>query len=154
MSTFPLVLVKVGAVPPVHFTAAGHAIVLGVPSAVNARVKPYAVPVVGILENVMLVIAAFNETSNTFPEAQFKASTPDAIAGAVLVSFSPVIVGVVIVGEVPNTAAPDPVSSDIAAARLADVGVVKNVKTEVLTPVTPLLIQPEPLYFQDLLPYV
>jgi len=140
MSTFALVLVSVGAVPEAHFTAAGHVTALAVPSAVNARVKPYAVPVVGMLEKVMLVIAAFNETANTLPEAQFRANTPDAIAGAVLVSFSPVIVGVVIAGLVAKTASPLPVSSVNAAAKFADVGVAKKVATLVPSPETPVEI--------------
>ena len=109
MSIFAFVDVSVGAVPPLHFTAAGHVIALAVPSAVNAKVIPYAVPVVGIFEKVMLVIAAFSETWNTLPLAQFKANTPDAIVGAVLTSFNPVMVGVVSAGDVASAFAPDPV---------------------------------------------
>ena len=109
ISTLVEVDVSVGAVPPLHLTAAGHVTARAVPSAVNARVKPYAVPVVGMLEKVMLVIAAFKLTANTLPEAQFKANTPAEIAGAVLVSFSPVIVGVVSAGLVASAFAPDPV---------------------------------------------
>ena len=62
ISTFALVDVRVGAVPPGHFTAAGHVTARAVPSAVKAKVRPYAVPVVGMLEKVMLVIAAFKLT--------------------------------------------------------------------------------------------
>lgn len=40
ISTFALVLVKVGAVPPAHLTAAGQVTALAVPSAVKAKVKP------------------------------------------------------------------------------------------------------------------
>src|ERR1019366_5957114 len=47
-------------------------------------------------------------------------------------------VGVVIAGEVPNTAAPVPVSLVRAAARFADVGVAKNVATPVPRPDTPV----------------
>jgi len=99
ISTFALVLVKVGAVPLGHLTEAGQEIVLAVPSAVNAKVRPNAFSVVGILENVMLVIDAFNDTANTLPLAQFKANTPAEIAGAVCFSISPVIVGVVNAAE-------------------------------------------------------
>jgi hypothetical protein len=82
------VLVKVGAVPPAHFTAAGHAIVLAVPSAVNASVIPYAAPDdAGRFENVMLVIVALRDTSKTVQEEQFKAKTPADIAGEVLNSL-------------------------------------------------------------------
>lgn len=95
MSTLFKVLVSVGAVPPLHFIAEPQVTERLVPSAVNARVKPYAVLDAGIFENVMLVIAAFSDTAKTLPLAQFKASTPAEIAGAVFVSFSPVIVGVV-----------------------------------------------------------
>jgi len=62
MSTLLLVLVKVGAVPPAHFTAAGHVTARAVPSAVNARVIPKAEPVVGMLLIVNVVIAAFKLT--------------------------------------------------------------------------------------------
>ena len=44
------------------------------------------------------------------------------------------------VGEVPNTRAPEPVSSVTAAARLADVGVARKVDTPVPRPDTPVLI--------------
>ena len=99
ISTFALVDVIVGATPLGHLTEAGQEIVLAVPSAVNAKVRPNAFPVVGILENVMLVIAAFNDTANTLPKAQFKANTPAEIAGAVCFSINPVIVGVVNAAE-------------------------------------------------------
>src|SRR6185312_13238405 len=46
----------------------------------------------------------------------------------------------VIVGEVPNTAKPVPVSSVIAAARLALEGVPRNVATPVPRPLTPVAI--------------
>jgi len=57
-----------------------------------------------------------------------------------LVVRLPLIVGVVIVGEVPNTAKPVPVSSVIAAARLALEGVPRNVATPVPRPLTPVAI--------------
>ena len=123
ISVLRLVLVKVGATPPDHFTAAGQVTARAVPSQVKAKVKPYAP--VGIFEKVMLVIAAFKLTANTLPKAQFKANTPDAIVGAVLTSFNPVIVGVVIAGLVPSKTAPvpllevTPVPPD-ATARVAD----------------------------------
>ena len=50
------------------------------------------------------------------------------------------IVGVTIVGEVPNTAAPVPVSSVSAAAKLAEDGVPKNVAMPVPSPETPVEI--------------
>lgn len=48
--------------------------------------------------------------------------------------------GVTRVGLVANTAAPVPVSSVIAAARLALLGVPRNVATPVPSPLTPVLI--------------
>ena len=60
ISTLFKVLVSVGAVPPDHFTDAGQVTALAVPSAVKAKVKPYAP--VGILLKVILVIAAFKLT--------------------------------------------------------------------------------------------
>jgi hypothetical protein len=138
ISTLALVLVSVGAVPPDHFTDAGQVIALAVPSAVKAKVKPYAP--VGMLLKVIEVIAAFKETANTFPKAQFNASTPLEIAGAVFVSMRPVIVGVVIAGEVAKTFAPVPVSSVNAAAKFALDGVAKKVATLVPRPLTPVEI--------------
>ena len=69
---------------------------------------------------------------------------------AVAVLFTPnevniVIAPPVIVGEVPNTAAPDPVSSVKAAAKLALDGVAKNVATFVPKPLTPEDIGINPL---------
>ena len=139
ISVFALVLVSVGAVPPLHFIADPQVTERLVPSAVNAKVKPYAVLDAGIFENVMLVIAAFSETANTLPLAQLRASTPAEIAGAVLTSFRPVIVGVVIAGEVAKTKLPPvPVSSVIAVFKLAELGVAKKVATLVPSPLTPV----------------
>jgi len=50
----------------------------------------------------------------------------------------PVAVRLLIVGEVPKTRAPLPVSSVIAAARFADDGVARNVATLVPSPLTPV----------------
>jgi len=61
ISTLLLVLVSVGAVPPDHFTAAGHVTARAVPSQTNASVIPKAEPVVGIFEIVNVVIAAFRD---------------------------------------------------------------------------------------------
>ena len=138
MSTFALVLVKVGAVPPDHFTAAPQVTALAVPSQVKASVIPKAFPVVGILEIVSVVIAAFKLTANTLPSEQFKVSVPLDIVGAVFVSTKLVIVAVVSVGEVAKTASPLPVSSVNAAAKFADVGVAKKVATLVPRPLTPV----------------
>lgn len=136
ISTLFRVLVSVGAVPPDHFTDAGQVTALAVPSQVKAKVKPYAP--VGILLKVMLVIAALSETWNTLPSAQFSVSVPLEIVGAVLVSFSPVIVGVVIAGLVAKTASPLPVSSVNAAAKFALDGVARKVATLVPSPLTPV----------------
>lgn len=138
MSTFALVLVKVGAVPPDHFTAAGQVTALAVPSIVNASVIPNAFPVVGIFEIVSVVIAAFSETANTLPSEQFSVSVPLEIAGAVFVSTRLVMVAVVSVGLVAKTASPLPVSSVNAAAKFADDGVARKVATFVPRPETPV----------------
>lgn len=53
---------------------------------------------------------------------------------------APLITGVAIVGVVPNTRAPVPVSSVIALIRLVELGVAKNVATPVPSPVTPVAI--------------
>ena len=139
MSTFALVLVSVGAVPPeAHFTAAPQVTALAVPSIVNASVIPKAEPVVGIFEIVSVVIAAFSETWNTLPREQFKVSVPLEIAGAVFVSIRLVIVALVIVGEEAKTFAPVPVSSVRHEARFALDGVAKKVATLVPRPETPV----------------
>jgi hypothetical protein len=140
MSTLLLVLVKVGAVPPAHFTAAGHVTARAVPSAVNASVIPKAFPVVGMFEMVSVVIAAFKLTANTLPSEQFKVSVPLEIVGAVFVSTKLVIVAVVSVGEVAKTFAPVPVSSVRHEARFALDGVAKNAATLVPSPLTPVEI--------------
>jgi len=103
--------------------------VLAVPSAVSASVKPYAVPDAGTLVKLRVVMLAFKLTAKTLPEAQSRESVPDEMLGAVLVSFSPVIVGVVSVGDVPKTFAPVPVSSVNAAAKFALDGVASQVAT-------------------------
>ena len=138
MSTFALVLVSVGAVPPAHFTAAGQVTARAVPSQVKAKVIPKAFPVVGMLLMVSVVIAAFNETANTLPSEQFRVSVPDEIAGAVFVSTKLVIVAVVSVGEVAKTASPLPVSSVRHEAKFADDGVARKVATFVPSPLTPV----------------
>ena len=138
MSTLLFVDVKVGAVPPAHFTAAGHVTARAVPSQVKARVIPKAFPVVGMLLMVSVVIAAFKLTANTLPSEQFKVSVPLEIAGAVFVSTRLVIVAVVSVGEVAKTASPVPVSSVNAAAKFADDGVARKVATFVPRPETPV----------------
>ena len=140
MSTFALVLVKVGEVPPLHLIAAPQVTALAVPSIVNASVIPKAEPVVGMLLMVNVVIAAFNETANTLPSEQFSVSVPLEIVGAVFVSTKLVIVAVVSVGEVAKTASPVPVSSVNAAAKFADDGVARKVATFVPRPETPVEI--------------
>ena len=74
------------------------------------------------------------------PKAQFKLSTPAEIVGAVLTSFNPVMVGVVIAGLVAKTFAPVPVSSVRHEARLAELGVARKVATLVPSPLTPVEI--------------
>ena len=138
MSTLALVLVKVGAVPPLHLIAAPQVTALAVPSIVNASVIPNAFPVVGMLLMVNVVIAAFKLTANTLPSEQFSVSVPLEIVGAVFVSTKLVIVAVVRVGLVAKTASPLPVSSVNAAAKFADVGVAKKVATFVPRPETPV----------------
>ena len=138
MSTFALVLVKVGAVPPLHLIAAPQVTALAVPSQVKARVIPKAFPVVGMLLMVSVVIAAFNETANTLPSEQFRVSVPDEIAGAVFVSMRLVIVALVSAGDPLKTASPVPVSSVRHEARLAELGVARKVATFVPRPETPV----------------
>ena len=138
MSTLLFVDVSVGAVPPLHLIAAPQVTALAVPSIVNASVIPKAFPVVGMLEIVSVVIAAFKLTANTLPSEQFKVNVPDEIAGAVFVSTRLVIVAVVRVGLVAKTASPVPVSSVNAAAKFADDGVARKVATFVPRPETPV----------------
>ncbi len=69
-----------------------------------------------------------------------------AVAGAVIATLLTLVtvatpsVGVVSVGLVANTSAPDPVSPVTAAARLADDGVARNVATLAPRPLTPVAI--------------
>jgi hypothetical protein len=62
------------------------------------------------------------------------------LVGVDVKSVMPLTVAPVIVGPVPNTAAPLPVSSVSAPLRLADDGVAKNVATFVPNPDTPVAI--------------
>ena len=140
MSTFALVDVSVGAVPEAHFIEAPQVTALAVPSIVNASVIPNAFPVVGMLEIVSVVIAAFKLTANTLPSEQFSVSVPLEIVGAVFVSMRLVIVAVVRVGLVAKTFAPVPVSSVRHEARLAELGVARKVATLVPRPLTPVEI--------------
>jgi hypothetical protein len=102
------------------------------------------VPLVAVgMVNVQLPVKVYD---NTVPEDKLIviAVLELAIAGAV--SVYPVIVGVVKVGDVPNTAEPEPVSSVNALAKLADDGVAKKVATPVPKPDTPVEIgKPVPL---------
>jgi len=105
------------------------------------NVRPKAEPLAGIFEKVKLVTAAFSETANTLPSAQFNAKTPAEIVGAVFTSINPVIVGVVSAGEVAKTKLPPvPVSSVMAVFRLAELGVARNAATLVPRPLTPVEI--------------
>jgi hypothetical protein len=71
-SIFPLVLVNVGAVPPAHFTLAGHVTVRAVPSAVNARLNPMAIPeVAGVFEMASVVMFALSEQVNKLQVFKF-----------------------------------------------------------------------------------
>lgn len=81
----PLVLVKVGAVPPDHLIAAPHVTALAVPSAVSSRVK-LAAELAGVLLIVRVVIAALSETAKKLLPERSKVSVPLEIVGAVLVS--------------------------------------------------------------------
>lgn len=106
VSTFVFVLVKVGAVPLGHLTEAPHVIVRAVPSAVNDNVTANAVPVVGTLVNVSVVMFAFKAIEKTFPKEQLIVSVPADMVGAVCVSLRPVTVPVVMMGLVDKTTDP------------------------------------------------
>jgi len=80
-----LVLVRVGAVPPVHLNAAGHVTARAVPSAVNSRVK-LAAELAGVLVIVMVVIAALSDTLKKLLADKSSVRVPDDIAGEVNVS--------------------------------------------------------------------
>lgn len=96
-------------------------------------------PAVNEMEVTFAAVLVVNETaeplvislsmySPTLPAATFP---PDVM---------PTMLGVVSVGDVPKTAAPEPVSSVRAAARLALEGVPRKVATLVPSPLTPLEI--------------
>jgi hypothetical protein len=85
-----LVLVNVGAVPLGHLTADPHVTTLAVPSAVNASVRLYAVPVEGTLLNESVVTFSFKLTAKTFPTEQSSVNVPEDMDGAVFVSLNPV----------------------------------------------------------------
>ena len=82
-------------------------------------------------------------TARVFPSVSVKV---EPVAGVVRVILLMVVaeatprVGVVRVGEVAKTARPEPVSSVIALARLALLGVARKVATPAPRPLTPVLI--------------
>jgi hypothetical protein len=66
------VLVNVGAVPPAHFTPEGHVTLRAVPSAVNIREKPIALPeVAGVFEMITPVIFALSGQVNKLQVFKF-----------------------------------------------------------------------------------
>ena len=77
---------------------------------------------------VVVVPLAFAPPITIFVAAP-KAFTVVAVVFSKAIVALPATIAVVIVGEVPNTNAPLPVSSVTAAARFADDGVARNVPT-------------------------
>lgn len=86
------------------------------------------------VKSVTVVSIAISPSASTVGDAPFGISKDVAPPA----STAPVSVGASIVGDVPNTSAPDPVSFVTAAARLADDGVPKNVATFVPSPAIPV----------------
>lgn len=84
------------------------------------------------LINVMAFVGAIVDALAIVGAAADVANTSD--------NFGEVNVGVVIVGEVANTADPVPVSSVKAVRKLVDVGVAKKVATPAPRPATPVEI--------------
>jgi hypothetical protein len=80
-----LVLVRVGAVFAGHFTLAGQVTLRAVPSAVKIKEKPILAPDGG-LDNVNVVILAFNEHVNKLP--LFNGSVKELELILTLVAFS------------------------------------------------------------------
>lgn len=115
---------------------------------VIVAVFPVVTTVDDVLGNVIVVESVPASVKlllavNVLPSAIVRV---DPVAGAVRVTLLIVVaeatpsVGVTNVGDVAKTAAPDPVSSVKAAARLADEGVPRNVAMPVPRPDTPVEI--------------
>ena len=79
MSDLPLVEVRVGGTLLGHFTEAGHATVLAVPSAINCKVNEYAIGEAGGFANVKFVIELVRGILKNVPVVRFN----DTVAAAV-----------------------------------------------------------------------
>jgi hypothetical protein len=85
-STLLRVDVRVGAVPPGHFTAPPHVIARAVPSAVRIRVNAPPEPDAGGFWIVKVVIAAFKLTVKMLEVSKFSVKVPAEMAGLEIVS--------------------------------------------------------------------
>jgi hypothetical protein len=108
--------IKVMVPPPVDIGAGGVIVTIGVTPLINVM------SFVGAIVVALAIVGAAADVANTS------------------VSVGEVNTGVVIVGEVANTADPVPVSSVKAVRKLADVGVAKKVATLAPRPDTPVEI--------------
>jgi len=96
-------------------------------------------PAVKLIDVRFIGVAVVNDIA--LPEAIVELiNSPTLPAAALSLVAVPIIFGAVILGEVAKTLAPVPVSSVIAAIRLALDGVARKVDTLVPRPLTPVLI--------------
>ena len=136
-----LKLVKLSAVPALISGAVNVLL-----AKVSVPVKVAKVPVVGKVNVVVLVVVNVVEkaplVANVLPSAKVKVALE---AGAVIATLLTLVAvatpntGVTNVGVLANTKAPVPVSSVMALAKLALLGVPKNVATPVPNPLIPVL---------------
>ena len=116
-------VVLVGTVALGHFTEAGQVIVLpAVASLARIRVNEYAPEERPVVLNVNVQLPVRVDVI-TFPFARVSVCAVPVLPAALIVSEGAVRIGVAIVGEVPNTRAPEPVSFEHALANCAEVNV-------------------------------
>jgi len=124
----PLVNVTLLGVPKAGVTNVGEVAKTKEPEPVSSVMAVAKLALVGVAKNVAIPVPN--------PETPVLIGKPVAFVNVTLVGVPNI--GVTSVGEVANTFAPVPVSSVKAAAKLALVGVAKNVATLVPNPLTPV----------------
>ena len=142
-SILPTAAVIVGAPVVPHFTLVNAAVV-GVPDAGCLSIKVNEAPAATVGMVNVHGVAEVRVAVMIVPDVITKVDVDPTVPEATKLSVNPEITGlvrfaVVSVGVVPNTNEPVPVSSVIAAIKLALVGVARNVATLAPNPVSPLI---------------
>ena len=137
-SILPTAAVIVGAPVMPHLTLVKVAVV-GVPDAGCLSIKVNEAPAATVGMVNVQGVAEVRVAVMIVPDVIASVAVDPTVPEVTTLSVNPEITGLVRVGVVPNTSEPVPVSSVIAAIKLALVGVARNVATLVPRPVNPLI---------------